>query len=77
MNIIQVDYAKGNATFPRPRYFIDIDIDTFADEIGGPDTECRRIEIPRELANYLAALKKKNAELTTENQRLRAELGRT
>lgn len=59
MNIMQVG-TPGicSPEFERTRYYIDCPIDIYPHDIGGPDQECRRIEIPRELARYIDTLQR-------------------
>lgn len=60
MNIITVAAESSELLYPR-KFYIDCPVDV---EIFG--SECRRIEIPRELALYIIRLKKENEMLKRE-----------
>lgn len=56
VNIMELENPK--------KFFIDCPIDVY------PDSELRRIEVPRELARYLYELQEKVARLERENREL-------
>jgi len=66
-NIICFTDGNDSPPFARQRYFIDCPIDDF-DYIEGvdgirPTEKIKRLEIPRELANYVNRLQEENARL--------------
>lgn len=69
MNIMCVE--PDIFTAPR-RYYIDCPIDTWDDKQGTAVTECKRIEIPRELALYMRNLQDKNNKLESRCKEAKA-----